>query len=179
MAPQVKPRNRSSQLSIEGVQITLSPDVAKVSERPSGVAVTEEKASRRILAPTSASSPTVPQNIRSMLDVDDSPQSTMMKSRPLPESCTPFIQEKVIHREFEELEMNSATQSSRNASVDATDSSGISSSLLPLAPYRVSLHLFLIIFYFSATKLADQSLFSVQRLRFSLCYSRFTTCRQA
>ncbi|KAG5968704.1 hypothetical protein E4U58_001772 [Claviceps cyperi] len=128
MEPQVTPRNRSSQLNIGGVQTTFSPDVAKVSERPSDVAATEEEASRRTLAQTSASSPTAPQHIRSMLDVDDSPQSTMMKSRLLPESCPPFIQEKVIHREFEELEVNSATQRSRNTSVDATDSSGISTS---------------------------------------------------
>lgn len=131
MAPQVKPRNRSSQLNIGGVQAPLSPDVAKHSRRPSGAAVMEEKAGRRTLAPTSASSPTAPQQIRSMLDVDDSPQSTMMKSHPLPESCHPFIQEKATHREFEELEVNSATQSSRNASGEATDSSGISSSLSP------------------------------------------------
>ncbi|KAG6156248.1 hypothetical protein E4U35_008483 [Claviceps purpurea] len=128
MAPQVKPRNRSSQLNIGGVQAPLSPDVAKHSRRPSGAAVMEEKAGRRTLAPTSASSPTAPQQIRSMLDVDDSPQSTMMKSHPLPESCHPFIQEKATHREFEELEVNSATQSSRNASGEATDSSGISTS---------------------------------------------------
>lgn len=142
MATQVRARTGSIQLETEENQGALSPDSATVSEKPCGVTVTQEKATPCLSAPTSATDHETTRQFRSMLDVDDPPQSTVWNPHPLPKSCTPFIQEQFMQPESEELQVNSATPSSSSVSENATDSSRNSSSLRPL-----TLHLVLFFFW--------------------------------
>ncbi|KAG5993084.1 hypothetical protein E4U43_003591 [Claviceps pusilla] len=128
MATQVRARTGSVQLETGENQGALSPDSATVSEKPCGVTVTQEKATPCLSAPTSATDHETTRQFRSMLDVDDPPQPTVLNPHPQPKSCTPFIQEQFMQPESEELQVNSATPSSSSVSENATDSSRNSTS---------------------------------------------------
>ncbi|KAG5977856.1 Cell division control protein 3 [Claviceps digitariae] len=128
MATQVRPRTRSSQLETGENQGILSPDPAPFPEKPSGVTVTQEKAGLGLSAPTTATGHETIQQFRSMLDVDDPPQSIALNPHPLPESCIPFIQEDIIQCESEQLQVNSAAQNGSGTSENATDSARDSTS---------------------------------------------------
>ncbi|KAG5925620.1 septin [Claviceps africana] len=128
MAKPVGPRIQGSQLETGEVQGSLSPDPATFSEGPIGVTVTQEKAAPCSLAPTSAAGHETTRRFRSMLDVDDPPQPTVLNLPPLSKSCTPSIQEEIIQPESEEPDTNSATQSGSSASENATDLTGNSTS---------------------------------------------------